>query len=177
VAEYNWAASWPGSGNSWFITTMDNEDVLFTFNTNTVGDGCVPDGYWPHSSATRAGSYVIVGDLGDELGGDDWNPGGTLVMTDDGLNGDEIAGDGVYTFSAAISATGTYQWKVACNGGWGEQFGSDAPGINSATWYIDVLELGVLVFTLDTNTARLCWDYEDPVASEETNWSGVKSSY
>ncbi len=176
-ATLDWAESWPGSGNNWFITDMDNVEVLFIFNTNAMGDGWLPDSYWGMTDYTFANSHVVVGDLGDELGGTDWDPAGSLVMHDDGLNGDDVAGDGFYTFSASISTAGTFNWKVACNGDWGEQYGSDGPGANSATWAIDVLNPGILFFVLDTNTGRIYWGAEAPVANETASWSELKNMY
>jgi hypothetical protein len=177
AAEGGWAASWPGSGNCWFITTSDNEEVLFTFDTVAHGDGWGPDSYWPHSSATRGATYTLVGSLGDELGGSDWDPAGPLVMHDDGMNGDPIAGDGHYTFCGSVSTAGLHEWKVVVNGGWAQQFGTDGPGVNSSTWLVDVLNDGdFYCFVLDTNLGRIrTGDLAIPV--RDASWGTIKNLY
>ncbi len=180
AAEAGWAASWPGSGNSWFITTADNQDVLFQFYEDVaMGDGWAPDGWWPVTDATVGNTYNLVGSLGDELGGADWDPANAvLIMHDDGLNGDVTAGDGIYTFCGMVSLAGNYEWKVAVNGAWDQQFGVDGPGVNSATWFIDVLnDNDPWCFFLDTNTGRIKAAEDIPVAVESKTWGAVKALY
>lgn len=174
----SWDSSWPISGNSWMITSSDNETVLFTFDSNVPGDGWLPDGNVPHSSHTRGDPYVLVGSLGSELGGADWDPAGSLVLHDDGLDGDIIAGDGVYTFVGDIATAGTYEWKVAVNNDWGEQFGADGPSINASTVQLEVTDPVSLRFLLDTNSGRITWALdEDPVDTESSSWGAVKESF
>lgn len=178
AAEAGWAFSWPVTGNCWFITTGDNEDVLLTFNENAQGDGWAPDSWWPHSSKTRGATYTLVGSLGDELGGSDWDPAGALLMHDDGLNGDVTAGDGIFTFCGLMSAAGNYEWKVAVNGGWGQQFGTDGPSVNGSTWFIDVINAGdPWCFYLDTNAGRIKANEDAPVPTQQTTWGAVKALY
>ena len=178
AAEAGWANSWPGSGNSWFITPADNTVVTFTFDTNVMGDGWAPDGNSMNTDYTRGTPYTLVGSLGDELGGNDWDPTGVLQLTDDGVDGDVVAGDGVYTFEAAIGVTGSFEWKIAVNGGWGEQYGVDGPGTNSATWLIDVTDVGTLTFLLDVNTGRISYSLTtEPVDNDESSFGAVKSVY
>jgi hypothetical protein len=177
AAEGGWAASWPGSGNCWFITTSDNEDVLFTLDTNAAGDGWAPDSYWPHSSHTRGNTYTLVGSLGGELGGNDWDPAGTLYMHDDGNGGDVLAGDGVYTFCGAVSTAGLHEWKVAVNGGWGQQFGTDGGSVNASTWLVNVLNDGdFYCFVLDLNRGRIRTG-DLAVPTRESSWGTLKARF
>ncbi len=42
VTDGTWDTTWP-TANSWFLSITDPQTVLFTFNTNSVGDGWLPD--------------------------------------------------------------------------------------------------------------------------------------
>ncbi len=68
---------------------------------------------------------IVVGDFQDELGGNDWDVSATdTQLLDDGQNGDEIAGDDIYTFQTVIPA-GDYQYKVALNNSWNQNTGGN----------------------------------------------------
>lgn len=178
VAEADWVASWPGSGNCWFITSADDEVVTITFDENSHGDGWDPDSYWTTSSHTYGATYTLVGSLGDELGGNDWDPAGALLLTDDGLGGDITAGDGIYTFCGAVSLAGNYEWKIAVNGGWAQQFGVDGPGVNSATKFFDVLnDNDTWCFMLDLRNGRIRCQMDDAVQIEAGTWGALKGLY
>lgn len=169
-----WADSWPHSGNSWFYTVNDNEDVLFTFNTNTVGDGWLADGMWPYTDHSMA--LTLVGDMQTQLGdAATWDNAGSLIMHDDGMNGDAVAGDGYYTFTGNVTA-GTYYWKVVLNGTW-DAIGSDGAGVNASNMQLDVAADGPAFFVFDSNLGRLYGGTMAPVANESTSWSAVKSIY
>ncbi|MBS3767631.1 MAG: T9SS type A sorting domain-containing protein [Candidatus Cloacimonetes bacterium] len=61
---------------------------------------------------------VAVGDFLSEIGGTDWNEQTTLTqMNDDGLEGDETAGDGIYTFMTTMPE-GNYEYKIVLNNNW-----------------------------------------------------------
>jgi hypothetical protein len=178
VAETDWAASWPGSGNSWFITSADNEVVTITFNENAQGDGWAPDSFWPMSSHTVGSTYTVVGDIGSQVGGNNWDPAGTLYMVDDGTGGDLVSGDGIYTFCSAVATAGTYEWKVAVNGDWAQQFGTDGPSINASTWFVTVDNDGDnWCFELDLNTGRIQARADGPVQIESSTWGTLKGLY
>ena len=174
----DWASSWPGTGNCWFITTADNQDVLLTFDVNAAGDGWAPDSYWPHSSRTNGSSYKVVGSLQSEMGdASDWDPfGGTLVMHDDGLGGDEAAGDGIYSYCGSVSTAGTHEWKIAVNADWAQQFGTDGPSVNAGTWFVTVENDGDdWCFELDLNRGRMRATPFSPVPTEVSTWGQIKS--
>jgi len=166
---------WPITGNVWFNTTVANEPVVFTFDTNPHGDGWEPDAMWPNTDHTLGATYTVVGDVGSELGGADWDPAGPLLMHDDGLNGDATAGDGIFTFAGPVSLAGAYQWKVAVDGAWAHQYGTDGPTVNGATQLFTVNNDGdEWIFELDTNTARLRAMENAPVPTEARTWTQIK---
>ena len=173
IAEFAWANSWPVSGNGWFVTTVADEGVLFTFNTNTVGDGWLPDGYWPFTD--HSGAYTLVGDLQDELGdAADWDPTGNLILHDDGINGDAVAGDGYFTLAGVMPA-GTWSWKIVQAGAW-DSIGSDGVSVNSGNNTLELTEETLIYFVLDMNLGRFI-AAPDVVATEDASWSDLKSMY
>jgi Secretion system C-terminal sorting domain len=121
----SWATSFPGSGNSWFVTTTANQVVKFTFNTNAL-----PDVWWqPNVNILNANDilpepFVAAGSY------QGWNNAGPEIMTDDGLNGDSLAGDGIYCRMNIIATPGTYFWKVVKSGTW-DGWGTDGRGVNA----------------------------------------------
>ncbi len=174
AAEFGWAASWPGSGNSWFYTSADNEAVLFTFNVNTAGDGWLPDGYWPHTDHSEA--LTLVGSLQDELGDiGDWNNAGGLILHDDGVNGDAAAGDGYFTYSGSLPA-GYYEWKIVRNGTW-DSISSDGTSVNGPNNVLDLADPCIAYFVLNASLGRYYAGCEAPVGNEEMNWSDIKGLY
>ena len=178
VAETGWAAAWPGSGNSWFITGADGETVTLTFDENSYADGWLPDSFWPMSSHTTGATYTLVGSIGSQVGGNDWDPAGTLFLLDDGTGGDLVAGDGIYTFCAIVATAGNYEWKVAVNGDWAQQFGVDGPSVNAATQFIDVLADGdIWCFELDLNMGRVNSREDGAVQIEDSSWGQLKGLY
>jgi hypothetical protein len=178
VAEADWAASWPGSGNTWFITSADNEVVTIWFNENSQGDGWEPDSYWPLTSHTYGSTYTLVGTIGPQVGGNEWDPAGTLYLVDDGTGGDITSGDGIHTFCAPVAVAGTYEWKVAVNGGWAQQYGVDGPGVNSATRFITSdYDNQTWCFLLDLNKGRVRDNVDDAVQTHDSTWGRVKTLY
>jgi hypothetical protein len=120
----SWATAFPNS-NSWLITTSPNQVVTFTLNTNTISDN-----WMPASNIVNANddpSPIVA--VGDWQG---WNNSGTQVMHDDGLAGDAVAGDGIFTYHAVIASAGTYQYKPVVQGSW-DAWGIDSRNIDAAT--------------------------------------------
>ncbi|WP_337866976.1 choice-of-anchor X domain-containing protein [Ignavibacterium sp.] len=113
----NWSQAWPQS-NSWFETTAANQIVLFTFNANLMGDPWIPNQYIVNANDIVAGNLVLVGSFQSELGesGGDWVNNSTVtVLHDDGLNGDLVANDGIYSYQAIFPA-GTWEGKIVKSG-------------------------------------------------------------
>lgn len=71
-----------------------------------------------HTNAAAPTQVVLVGDLQKGLGNsENWDPKAEVTkMSDSG------SGSGYYTFKATLPA-GTYEYKVALNGGWLESYG------------------------------------------------------
>lgn len=61
---------------------------------------------------------VVAGDFLAAIGGTNWNEQTELtVMNDEGLNGDEVSGDGIFTRLVQIPA-GSYEYKIVLNNNW-----------------------------------------------------------
>jgi hypothetical protein len=123
----SWATAFPPS-NSWLITTTSNQVVKFTFNTNTISDIWLPSTNIVNANDMPADPIVAVGQLQSPT---PWTNNGTEVMHDDGLDGDWLAGDGIYCWHTVVVTPGDYQWKVVVSGSW-DAWGTDGRGINAA---------------------------------------------
>ncbi len=110
------------------------QDVTFYFNSNDLNDGWRPD----HAAGDKgilncslnpflsaSGVYRAVGNWQDEIGDSgDWNFSSSItIMHDDGLNGDDTASDGIYSFQTTGIPPGSYMYKVGIDG-------SDDPQVN-----------------------------------------------
>jgi len=61
---------------------------------------------------------VVVGNFLSEIGGTDWNEQTALTqMNDDGIDGDDITDDGIYTWFGSIPS-GNYEYKIVLNNNW-----------------------------------------------------------
>jgi len=121
----------PGGTDNGYLKVTPGVPVKFIFDTRKLNDGWTPDGVKDTSgylytipSPVPAGSNVTsvtaVGSFQSELGGSDWNAGGTEVrLKDDGLvgtDGDTTASDGIYTAKATGIPAGAYDFKIIING-------------------------------------------------------------
>ncbi len=98
-------------------------------------------------AVTAAGvleSVTLVGSLQSEAGcPEDWNPAcETTFMTD--------LGEGLYEFVATLPA-GDYEYKVAINGGWAENYGADGAK-DGANIVLSLSAETEVTFTYDHNT-------------------------
>jgi hypothetical protein len=143
----NWSTAYPAD-NSWIYTTVPNQVVTFTFNTNTYTDN-----WFPLTNIVNAndnpGPVVAAGTH------QGWNNAGTEVMHDDGLDGDLAAGDGIYTWHAILAAPGNYGWKPVYSGTW-DAWGSDNRKMYSADQNYTTTDPNQNVyFYLNNNTGRI----------------------
>ena len=146
----DWSVNYPAS-NSWLNTTSSNQVVFFTFDTNPHGDSWLPDANIVNSDdqAPPTADAVAVGDHNG------WNNAGPEVMHDDGLDGDWLAGDGIYAWHAVIITPGSYGWKAVLTGTW-DAWGSDNRAINADNVaYATTLPNEDVYFYLDSNTGRV----------------------
>ena len=146
----DWSTNYPAS-NSWIVTTTSNQVVFFTFDSNIHGDGWLPDVNIVNADDQAPPTSDVVA-VGDHNG---WNNAGTEVMHDDGLDGDWLAGDGIYAWHAVIATPGSYSWKATLTGTW-DAWGSDNRAINSANaGYSTSSANEDVYFYFDSNTGRV----------------------
>lgn len=117
VTDGTWGWTFPGSGNSWF-TTDGSGTIRLTYDLNTYADGWV-------NTTQRIGvsnwvsTWTAVGDF------QGWNnANATTAMT--------AMGGGIFKYTAAGLANGTYQYKAVNTGTW-DAIGGDARGVNADT--------------------------------------------
>jgi hypothetical protein len=147
TAWQSWSTTFPPS-NSWVITTTPNQVVKFTFNTNTLSDGWMPSVNIVNA-IDNSGPVVAVGDW------QGWNNSGSQVMHDDGLAGDAVAGDGIFTYHAVITSPGIYQYKAVVQGSW-DAWGIDSRNINAGTQTFTTTNPNQNVYLyLNRNTGRV----------------------
>ncbi len=103
---------WPGENQSFVL----GEASVITIYANCgimVGEQNY-DEYVFHSPNPP----VVVGNFLSEIGGTDWNVQTTLtLMNDEGIDGDSVAFDGIYTYFGSIPA-GEYEYKIVLNNNW-----------------------------------------------------------
>lgn len=136
----HWFAIVDGAGNRYppssnmmgcyYYTSYDNQTIKIFFDTNVIDSRLlwVPRTKYAYTEPAAIGThqYVAVGDFQSEFGGSDWNPADpATLMRDDGTNGDQVAGDNIYTFQGTFPVGGTFQYKVALDGSWLLQIGDD----------------------------------------------------
>ena len=86
----------------------------------------------------------VPGDYQDEVGcGGDWDPACEATIM-------EAQGDGIFTLTVTIPA-GDYQYKVAMNGAWDENYGADGAQ-NGDNILLSLSEETEVTFTYDDNT-------------------------
>ena len=118
VASEDWAAAFPGSGNSWLETTAAGETVTVTLDTTTSADGWLPE-TGAIGVSTDPGTWTAVGDW---QGWD--NAAAATAMA--------AAGGGAYELVTAIAVPGSYQFKAVKTGTW-DAVGADGRSVNAAT--------------------------------------------
>src|SRR5262245_37105748 len=89
-------------------------------------------------NAAPVGTWCVAGSFNN------WN-NNQDVLADDGQGADLIAGDGVFSRSVSIAASGGYQWKVVKCEDWSTAF----PSANS--WFHTTAINQAVMFTFDTN--------------------------
>ena len=160
----SWATTFPSS-NSWLITTTPNQVVKFTFNTNTLGAAWLPNNNVLNVNDMPMNDIVAVGDL------QGWNNAGPQVMHDDGLDGDWLAGDGIYCWHYVVATPGTYSWKAVISGTW-DAWGIDNRNINASNASITTTNPNQNVYLyLNKNTGRVTSSIDVPVPVELNSFS------
>ena len=163
----DWSVSYPAS-NSWYFTVIDNQEILITYDSNSHGDGWLPDVNIVNANDQPTADFVAVGDHNG------WNNAGSELLHDDGLNGDWLAGDGIYAYHAVIAAAGSYLWKAVIFGSW-DAWGSDnrATNADNVAYSTSTANEDVF-FYLDLNTGRV-FTSSDPLPVELVSFNASVS--
>jgi glycosidase len=163
IATEDWSSSYPGSGNSWLDTTVDDELVTIIFDTNTYTDGWLPANNVIGVS-TELGSWTAVGDW------QGWNNGdpATAMIS---------LGGGVYEFNTAIASPGPHQYKAVKTGTW-DAIGADGRSVNASTASFETVEAGQnATFTVDAHQGRVKVEVEPaapkPKPDDNVWWDGL----
>ncbi|MUT64624.1 pullulanase [Paenibacillus sp. NEAU-GSW1] len=123
-------------------------------------------GMTPNRASADAVTATLVGDLQTELGGTaDWEPADATTLMQD-------LGDGNYVFTGELPA-GTYQYKIALNGTWAENYGfsnyTNPAGVDSGGNIKLVLAEATTVTFYYNHTTRKIADstYYTPIAADK----------
>jgi len=132
-------ATWAAAGNAYTLVSQ-GEDPTETFNNAQV--------QMADAIALSQSTQLIVGLPGShqsEAGcTGDWDPAcAETFMTDDD-------GDGIYTLTLTLPA-GDYEYKVAMNGGWDENYGANGEA-NGANIILSLAAETEVTFTYDSST-------------------------
>jgi len=110
--------------DSWVNNDWPDENQTFTLDEEseiTIYANCglvIGERSWDEYVFHSPNPPTAVGDFLSEIGGTDWNEQTTLTqMNDEGMEGDETAGDGIYTFMATLPE-GNYGYKIVLNNNW-----------------------------------------------------------
>jgi len=102
--------------NNQIVTLSQPAEVTFYVNCGVIVSYGMGDEYVFHSTNPP----VVCSSFLSEIGGTDWNVQTTLTqMNDTGINGDEIANDGTYSFQTEIPQ-GNYEYKIVLNNNWNQ---------------------------------------------------------
>jgi hypothetical protein len=172
VTNGTWDVTWPAA-DAWFETTTDPQTVLFTFNTNAMNDGWLPNQNIVMTNEVKPTSLVAVGDWQSEAGeSGDWiNNSALTVMNDDGLNGDPTAGDGIYTYHTNALPAGSWIGKGVKSGTW-DGWGSDGRSQDAQNVQFTTTSANQDVYIhVDVNNARVIITLDTPIPVELTSFT------
>ena len=132
VTDGTWDWARPESGNSWLFADGSGECTV-TFNTNTPGDGWLPE-VNRIGLSTDPGAWTIVGDF---TGWGNADPAWAM----------DSLGGGMYSLTKTIAAGG-YNWKATVTGSW-DALGWDGRSINAWNAWLELTEEAEVIFTVD----------------------------
>jgi glycosidase len=147
VNNCTWDISYPGSGNSWLITSTDNRTVKFTFDTNNHNLDVGPD-YLPATNIIQVWDDLTTAFTLTAAGSfNGWsNSDAATLMTG--------VGGGLYQYNYTAGATQTYSGKVVQTGIW-DGFGLDGRSVNASNIDFNA-NLGQVFYTVfDARTGRV----------------------
>jgi arabinogalactan oligomer / maltooligosaccharide transport system substrate-binding protein len=143
----NYGVDGEANGANIMLSLGEDTEVTFVYddNTNLIIDS-VNDEIEEVINSLKAEERIVgvPGNLQDEAGcAADWDPAcENTLMTDQG--------DGIFTLTVTLPA-GDYEYKVAMNGGWDENYGVDGEA-NGANIMLSLGEETKVTFTYDDNT-------------------------
>jgi len=168
IAVSDWSTSYPGSDVP-IQTTVDNQVIFFSLDTNAHGDGWYPDTNIVWSDALKQSSiWRLVGGA-PELG--NWDPA---------AGPQAIFVDSFFDVFVEISLAGNYEYKWTANNEWGlQQLGLDGVGSNTLNVPLAVSTNGSIVqFQYDPATGRgRHIDHGAPSPVQDRTWGAVKQLY
>ncbi len=161
VATADWGTSYPGSGNSWLVTTVADQVVRLTFDTNTYSDG-----WAPQTNILNANDDVVGWTaVGDWQGWGNSNP--ATAMT--------AAGYGRYLLAYPVPAAGSHEYKAVRTGTW-DAVGADNRSINAGTVTFNTASPNEIVyFWLDLTSGRIqAATHAVPGHDDTVWWDGLE---
>ncbi|MFB3895273.1 MAG: choice-of-anchor X domain-containing protein [bacterium] len=154
-----------------YVTTYDNQTVKFFFDTNshTIWSLWIPQTKRVYTEATTVGNrqYILVGCQAQFRGfGSDWDQTDTnFALHDDGLYGDQTAGDNIYSYQGTFPNSFSGGFKVSMDLGWDLQIGGDGRSFhgNPGTFPINANAGSTWLFEADIVTGLIrAYDTANP---------------
>ncbi len=168
VANADWSISYPNS-NVWITTTEDNQQILFTFDTNTYDDGWFPATNIVWSDALRLGSSWEITGGASEIGS--WTPG-------DGAAASFV--NDRWEVVVDFATTGMIEYKWTADAVWTvQQFGTDGVGSNADNITYDIgagARRADHVFAFNPANGR-GYQAEGSTPTLDASWSRIKELY
>jgi hypothetical protein len=160
----DWSSSWPNS-NQPVILGVGNEDVVWSFDTNTYADTWSPSTNIAINDHFTTGlTFEVIG-AATETGG--WSSGVAAPLVGD-----------VYGVTITIGTPGTYDVKFRQTGNWGINVGSDGAGTNSNNYsYTTAIPNQPVTFEFNRKTGRMRAVVGGVVPTRATTFGQLKAQY
>ena len=142
VALGDWSSSWPNS-NQPVILGVGNENVKWSFDTNTYADGWLPaSNFAMNDHGTTGLTFEVIG-AAPETGS--WGSGVAATLTGD-----------IWGVQIVIATPGTYDVKFRKTGDWGINCGASGFGTNESNYsYMTTLANEPVLFQFNQKTGRM----------------------
>ena len=165
VALADWSSSWPNS-NQPVILAVGNEDVKWSFDTNTYADGWSPStNIAINDHGTTGLTFEVIG-AAPETGG--WGSGVAATLTGD-----------IWGVQLTIATVGTYDVKFRKTGDWSVNCGASGFGTNESNYsYTTTLPNQPVLFQFNQKTGRMrvvIGGYASP--THTTSFGAIKAMY
>ena len=114
----------------------------------------------PQGELSAPESVSFPGSYANRLGGTDWEPADSTVQAAD------AEGDGIWTLTATLPG-GDYEFKVAVNGTWDENYGRDGVQGGENVPFTVPAEGGDVTFSYNRNSGEIGAQVSPPTHVEE----------